>query len=252
MRSYHTLCNEAMLKTTIFLSTFAMPISSSIFFPEPQATNRGTGALLTWGQSVFSRTYFHEPIGANFVSKPVAITQLPISDTTVAPVIISTIAGGGAHNLISTTEGDVYSVGSNFHGQLGLGDFFDRPQLSLVSLLRNAPGAYYNGAKWINSMGRQNVVKVAAGHDQSAALTDQGKLFVWGNNAQGQLGLGCAPVPQSAMVDSWDDLTNPAAAAGAGAGAGVNQLPSANPDSYRPLATDTQVRRRRRRRRPRP
>jgi hypothetical protein len=222
----------------IFLS-LTTTISPSIFFPEPHATNQGTGALLTWGQTIFSRSYFHEPIGTNFVSQPVSITQLPISDTTFAPVIISSIAGGGAHSLISTTEGEVYSAGANFHGQLGLSDFFDRPQLTPVSLLRNAPGAYYNGTQWVESMGRQNVVKVAAGHDQSAALTDQGKLFVWGNNAQGQLGLGCAPVPQSILLDSWDDLTNPAAASG---GAGAKQLPSANPNSYRPIATDTQVR----------
>ena len=144
-----------MLKLAIIMIMPSLHTTQSVFFQQPQATNRGVGALVSWGQTVFGRTYFNEPIGTNFVTQPTVYNQLPLSDTTYAPVIISTIAAGGAHNLISTTEGDVYSVGANFHGQLGLGDFFDRPQLSLITLFRNAPGAFYNGTTWVDSMGRQ-------------------------------------------------------------------------------------------------
>jgi len=35
-----------------------------------------------------------------------------------------------------------------------------------------------------------HIVKISAGDDMSAAFDDAGKVYVWGRNDQGQLGLG--------------------------------------------------------------
>ena len=124
---------------------------------------------------------------------PTPLTSLPLSPITNTKVVVVAAAAGGAHTLISTAEGDVYAVGANEHGQLGVGDLFDRPALTLVVSFRDAPGALYNGVEYSESMGKQHVINVVAGDASSAAITDYGKLFTWGADTKGQLGLGCAP-----------------------------------------------------------
>jgi hypothetical protein len=124
---------------------------------------------------------------------PTPLTSLPLSPITNTKVVVVAAAAGGAHTLISTAEGDVYAVGANEHGQLGVGDLFDRPALTLVVSFRDAPGALYNGVEYRKSMGKQHVINVVAGDASSAAITDYGKLFTWGADTKGQLGLGCAP-----------------------------------------------------------
>jgi alpha-tubulin suppressor-like RCC1 family protein len=172
--------------------------------------------------------------------EPTELTSLPLSPVTNSKVVVVDAAAGGAHTLISTVEGDVYAVGSNDHGQLGVGDLFDRPKFTLVASFRDAPGAYYNGRDYRKSMGRQNIKKLAAGHYTSAAITDEGKLYTWGADNKGQLGHGCAPLAAKARFDAWDDVSNfnrPPQAYDTGA----NQIPTVAPDSRRMIDADTLV-----------
>ena len=85
---------------------------------------------------------------------------------------------------------------------------FDRPTFTLVASFRDAPGALFNGKDFKANMGKQHIVKVAAGEHNSAALTDLGKLYVWGADNKGQLGLGCTAQAEKSMFDAWDDYTN--------------------------------------------
>jgi hypothetical protein len=55
-----------------------------------------------------------------------------------------------------------------------------------------------------------------------AALTDRGKLWIWGSDERGRLGLGCKPLPEQGLLDPWDDITNFVAPV---RGFGANQLP---------------------------
>jgi len=61
---------------------------------------------------------------------------------------------------------------------------------------------------WMCACGSMCGDQLAAGDVNSAAITDYGKLYTWGADNKGQLGLGCAPVAEKAMFDSWDDLSN--------------------------------------------
>ncbi|KAL6521486.1 hypothetical protein OROGR_018055 [Orobanche gracilis] len=36
----------------------------------------------------------------------------------------------------------------------------------------------------------KRIVKISAGYHHSAAITEDGELYIWGKNANGQLGLG--------------------------------------------------------------
>lgn len=85
------------------------------------------------------------------------------------------IAAGGDHCLGLTKDGSLYAWGRNNVGQLGINTLATTGTSSPV--LVSAPV----GVKFAD---------VACGTDHSYALARDGRLFSWGGNAHGQLGLG--------------------------------------------------------------
>ena len=84
----------------------------------------------------------------------------------------------GGFSLAMAEGGTLYSMGSNSHGQLGTGDTRDRITLSPVDF---PPAA--GGAKVVVSI-------ASAGLAFALALAKDGTVYAWGDNEQGQLGLG--------------------------------------------------------------
>ncbi|CAN7937233.1 unnamed protein product [Ixodes hexagonus] len=84
---------------------------------------------------------------------------------------IAHIACGSNHAAILTKDGQLYTWGRNTEGQLGLGHRKDQqknPQL-------------------VSSLSK--VVQVCCGRDFTVALDAQGKVWAWGQNDAGQLGV---------------------------------------------------------------
>ncbi|XP_069896737.1 X-linked retinitis pigmentosa GTPase regulator isoform X2 [Dipodomys merriami] len=89
------------------------------------------------------------------------------------PEKVKLAACGRNHTLVSTEKGSVFATGGNSEGQLGLGDTEER-----------------NTFHQINFFTTQHQIKqLSAGSNTSAALTEDGKLYMWGDNSEGQLGL---------------------------------------------------------------
>lgn len=109
-----------------------------------------------------------------------------------AQVPVKMVAAGARHSLLLTDSGRLFAMGDNTHGQLGMesrlhGSFVDTP--------RSVEGP----------LGDEEVqVKlIAAGDSFTMAVTEEDRLYTWGANANGQLGLGKLqdqmvpqPVPQ--------------------------------------------------------
>eukprot|EP01038_Epipyxis_sp_PR26KG_P007864 gene7864-10673_t len=88
-----------------------------------------------------------------------------------ADLKISQVSCGGRFTLFLTTEGEVLSCGVGEYGLLGTGDSSDSPLPTSIE-----------------SIGHLNIKQIAAGHDHSLLLAENGSLYSFGRNNSGQLG----------------------------------------------------------------
>jgi alpha-tubulin suppressor-like RCC1 family protein len=112
-----------------------------------------------------------------------ADSDLPVAVTLPATVTVVTVAAGGKHSLALTSTGRVLAWGNNSEGELGDGTNSSSAVPVPVHLPRKAV-----------------VTAIAAGDDDSMAVTSTGKVYAWGTNEYGELGDGSTqpantPVP---------------------------------------------------------
>ncbi|KAL0909012.1 hypothetical protein M5K25_023533 [Dendrobium thyrsiflorum] len=118
--------------------------------------------------------------------KPTPCTFFDKDDPPIA------ISCGGAHTLFLTENGRVFATGLNNFGQLGTTSA--KTHILEPFQISGLP---------------EKVVQISAGYHHSAAVTEDGRLFIWGNNSCGQLGLGKrakSVVSTPTRVDSLDGI----------------------------------------------
>ncbi|KAJ6983052.1 hypothetical protein NC653_026004 [Populus alba x Populus x berolinensis] len=123
------------------------------------------GALLTFGWGLYGQC-------------GQGSTDDELSPTCVSSLLgirIEAVAAGLWHTVCVSADGDVYSFGGNQFGQLGTGG----DQAETLPRLLEAPSLENIHAK-----------TVSCGARHSAIITEDGKVFCWGWNKYGQLGLG--------------------------------------------------------------
>ena len=129
------------------------------------------GTLAAWGAN------FAGQLGTGnslLYGAPVAV----LASGALAGKTVVAIAAGASHTLALTSDGRVYSWGSNLDGQLGRGSNF--PSSS------NSPAAIAGGGLLFG----QAAVAIAAGESHSLALAADGKVYAWGLGSSAQLGTG--------------------------------------------------------------
>ncbi|XP_044508522.1 ultraviolet-B receptor UVR8-like isoform X2 [Mangifera indica] len=140
------------------------------------------GALLTFGWGLYGQC------GQGSMDdelSPVCVSSLLGSQ-------IEGVAAGLWHTVCISDGGDVYTFGGNQFGQLGTGG----DQAETLPRLLDAPSLKNFHAK---------IVSCGARH--SAMITGDGKVFCWGWNKYGQLGLGDVidrNIPSQVLVDGCD------------------------------------------------
>jgi hypothetical protein len=91
------------------------------------------------------------------------------------------IAAGLDHSLALKSDGTVWAWGYNFYGQLGNGVIFTQPpntsQTTPVQVMKS-DGTFLTGVTKIVAIGNHNL-----------AVDSSGRLWAWGDNAHGQLGI---------------------------------------------------------------
>ncbi|KAJ8686755.1 hypothetical protein QAD02_022549 [Eretmocerus hayati] len=99
------------------------------------------------------------------------VFHIPVFQNNTSSVKFIDVACGFDHNLLLAANGEVYSSGTGTRGQLGHGDLEDCDEPKLIEAIA--------GLK---------VVQISAAGWHSAVVTDQGDLYTWGWNNQGQIG----------------------------------------------------------------
>ncbi|MCP4757483.1 MAG: CxxxxCH/CxxCH domain-containing protein, partial [Proteobacteria bacterium] len=89
-----------------------------------------------------------------------------------SPLTEPKIAGGKNHSLALKPDGTVWAWGDDTYGQLG----------------DDAAIAQQNSPVQVASLSGNVIVKIAAGYNHSLALEDNGTVWSWGSDDQGQLG----------------------------------------------------------------
>ncbi|KAL1194946.1 Ultraviolet-B receptor UVR8 [Cardamine amara subsp. amara] len=124
-----------------------------------------TGALLTFGWGLYGQC-------------AQGSTDDEVSPTCVSSLLgirIEEVAAGLWHTICASSDGDVYAFGGNQFGQLGTGC----DQAETLPKLLEAP-----------NLENVNVKTISCGARHTAVITDEGRVFCWGWNKYGQLGLG--------------------------------------------------------------
>src|SRR5829696_1924225 len=102
----------------------------------------------------------------------------PVEDGGLRGAKVEALAGGASHTLALKGDGTVSAWGYNRDGELGNGTNEDSPTPGLVKDFRD-PSGHLSGVR-----------AVAAGSSHSLALKEDGTVWAWGSNFDGQLGDG--------------------------------------------------------------
>lgn len=92
------------------------------------------------------------------------------------------VAQGKYHSVALTLDGKVYTWGHGADGQLGTGNTSD--SLIPVAVVTGASTSETEDAQYLT-----DIVDITAGDDFTAALDNKGRVWMFGNNASGLLGI---------------------------------------------------------------
>ncbi|KAG9491407.1 hypothetical protein GDO78_000091 [Eleutherodactylus coqui] len=123
------------------------------------------GEVYSWGHNAYSQ------LGNGSTNQ--ALIPCQVSTNLVNKKVVS-VACGSHHSMVSTSDGELYAWGYNNSGQVGSGSTANQPiPRRVTSCLQN-----------------KIVVGIACGQMSSMAIVDNGEVYAWGYNGNGQLGLG--------------------------------------------------------------
>ena len=129
---------------------------------------RDNGDVRTWGYGfdgqLGNKTYAHS-------NSPVSVLTATTSATFTG---VADISAGVNHVVALKRDGTVWAWGYGYDGKLGVS-----PRPAILNTATNVVSL--NGAK---------IIRVAAGNFHSVALKNDGTVWAWGNNSNGQLGNG--------------------------------------------------------------
>jgi alpha-tubulin suppressor-like RCC1 family protein len=109
----------------------------------------------------------------------------------------TSVSAGELHSAVVTTDGDLYTWGDGFCGQLGLGD--KRPQLLPKQVV-------------LGDIDDEVIVSVSCGCRHTLAVTDDGQVFSFGLGHFGVLGRSFTPFEydaDTAIMDMGEDILPP-------------------------------------------
>jgi alpha-tubulin suppressor-like RCC1 family protein len=112
---------------------------------------------------------WHGQLGNNTTTH----SATPVKVAGLDGITVKAISAGGSHNLVLDDKGKVWAWGANWFGQLG-----DDTMIQKTKPIQ------------ITALSSNTIIAIAAGEYHSLALDDEGTVWSWGDNRDGQLGDG--------------------------------------------------------------
>ena len=108
----------------------------------------------------------------------------PAHIQSLAGIGISKVSCGANHSVVLSNSGQIYTFGSNAHGQLGLKSFTGKPEAIFKYGIKNFIDASCGdgNACFFNTF----LTHILSEH--TALLSSDGKLYTFGQGTSGQLG----------------------------------------------------------------
>jgi alpha-tubulin suppressor-like RCC1 family protein len=133
---------------------------------------RDDGTVWGWGNGQYGQLGDGAPVG--FATTPVQV-KIKGGDGALVPLtnVTAVDAGDGYYSLALKEDGTVWAWGNNNYGQLGNG-----------TITQSSTPAQVLGEAGVG------VKAIAAGSNHSIALKEDGTVWAWGANSEGQLGIG--------------------------------------------------------------
>jgi len=147
------------------------------------------GKLWTWG---WGGTFWYGAGALGHSGNEGALTPVLLENFVEDGEEIRQVVCGAQHTLVLTTEGRLYSTGKGDFGLLGRGESADEVEFEEIEYFHQTNDSILAPSE------PPVIVKVSAGKNFSAALSQHGELWMWGRNDHGQLGLG-----EEAMGDMY-------------------------------------------------
>ena len=121
---------------------------------------KADGTVWAWGDNTLGQLGNGTLVSSN----------VPLQVNLIGPAIA--IEGGGDHSMALLEDGTVWTWGYNSNGQLGNGS------IAFISLTP------------VQATGLTGVIAISGGYLHSLALKNDGTVWAWGRNSEGQLGTG--------------------------------------------------------------
>jgi len=132
------------------------------------------GDLYTWGLNSYGQLGYVSTSSIEITDQILPFTPLPTRVPGVCNVV--SVSLGANHIAALTSNGDLYTWGSDYSGQLGH-DYTTTDSLGYPYTCTPA-----------KIPGLENVTAVSSGGSVTAAICENGDLYTWGENYYGQLG----------------------------------------------------------------
>ncbi|CAB3977730.1 ultraviolet-B receptor UVR8-like [Paramuricea clavata] len=130
------------------------------------------GNVWMWGTNEFGQLGTEDNF--TMISKP---CKLQISEDDSSTALITNVNCGSRHTALVTFNGSVYCFGDNTYNQLGKKNTVDGP-------------AKCNRPERIKFPSGVKIKTVSCGAYHTAAVSEKGEIFTWGNGSDGKLGHG--------------------------------------------------------------
>ena len=139
-----------------------------------------SGSVYTWGHNRVGQLGFDNDNRTSTTTEGAFFYPVPRFVSALAGMQIRSVSAGWGHSAVLNYNGEVYMCGRNYRGQVGM-----QPS----ACPRNERGhPYLPQFTLVDGLAGQKVEQIACGGEHTAAVTAEGSLYLWGDDACAQLG----------------------------------------------------------------